>query len=307
MWRTRVQGANLENAANGKTGIVVVNWNRPQETVRCIDSLLRLTYPNFEIVVVDNGSGQVQPIQARFPTLGIHRLKTNLGFTGGYNHGMRIALDRGCDYLWLVNDDLIADPDCLTVLVREMQSLPDAAFVGPLVLTSEQPDVILSAGGKIAGRRFGSCHLGKRIGDVQLAVLPVDYVSGCAILARCSAIRRIGLLYEPFFAYHEDIEWCYRAGLAGFKTYSVPSARVWHPDTRSRDEISPAVAYYINRNNLHFLARYFGVGEVLLSLSGTLRTLASWTVRPRWKDKRCQRGALVRSVIDFLLGRYGSY
>lgn len=297
----------MEESDSGKVGIIVVNWNKPQYTIRCIASLLKLNYPNFEIILVNNGSEQIQPIMACFPELKIHSLKTNMGFTGGYNYGMRIALERGCDYLWLVNDDLIVDSNSLTILVKELLGLPDAAFVGPLVLTAEQPDVILSAGGNIIKRSFYLSYIGKRLSDVALTVQPVDYISGCAILTHASVVCQIGLLYEPFFAYDEDIEWCYRARSISLNTYIVPPAQVWHPDTRLRDEDSPSVTYYINRNSLYFFDQYYGRKDVLLKLIGNLRTLASWSLRPKWKHKHQQRDALLHAMIDYFLRRYGRY
>jgi GT2 family glycosyltransferase len=291
----------------GKTGIIVVNWNSPQDTIKCIASLQKLNYPNYEIILVNNGSDQIQPIQDEFPELIIHSLSMNMGFTGGYNYGMRIALDRNCDYLWLINDDLIVDSNSLTTLVKEFQGLPDAAFVGPLVMTIEQPDVILSAGGNTIKRSFYLSSIGKRFSDVALIVQQVDYISGCAILTSASVIRQIGLLYEPFFAYCEDVEWCYRARLVNLNSYIVPMAHVWHPDTRYRDENSPTVTYYINRNSLYFFAKYFGQTDVLLKLIGILRTIASWSLRSKWIHKRQQRDALFRSVIDFFFRRYGRF
>ena len=290
-----------------KTGIIVVNWNNTQDTIRCIESLQKLDYPNYEIILVDNGSDNTQPFKVMFPELIIHSLNTNMGFTGGYNYGMRVALDRGCNYLWLVNDDLIVDSKSLTTLVKEFNELPDAAFMGPLVMTIEQPDVILSAGGHTNKRSFYLTSIGKRLSDVTLKIQPVDYISGCAVFTSASVIRQIGLLYEPFFAYCEDVEWCYRARQANLNTYIIPMAHVWHPDTRFRDENSATVTYYINRNSLYFLAKYFGLKDVLMKLIENLRTIVSWSLRFKWKHKHQQRDALLRAVIDFFLRRYGRY
>jgi hypothetical protein len=179
--------------------------------------------------------------------------------------------------------------------------------MGPLVMTIEQPDVILSAGGHTNKRSFYLTSIGKRLSDVTLKIQPVDYISGCAVFTSASVIRQIGLLFEPFFAYCEDVEWCYRARQANLNTYIIPMAHVWHPDTRLRDENSATVTYYINRNSLYFLAKYFGRKDVLMKLIENLRTIVSWSLRYKWKHKRPQRDALSRAVIDFFLRRYGRY
>lgn len=298
---------NSKITENGKTGIIVVHWSNPHDTIRCISSLLHLNYQNFEIILVNNGSDQINPIKTSFPDLLIHSLEVNSGFTGGYNYGMKIAMEKGCDYLWLVNNDLIVDSNTLTILINKFRELPDAAFLGPVILTIEKPDVILSAGGSINGRVSYHHHIGNKVNEAFLTLHQVDYISGCAILTHASVVRKIGFLYEPFFAYHEDIEWCYRAKLAGLKTYIVPEAHVWHPDTRLRDEDRSLITYYINRNSLYFIARYFGIKDVLLQFADNIRTIISWTIRPRWKNKRNQRDALIHAMIDFIFNRYGRY
>ena len=109
-----------------------------------------------------------------------------------------------------------------------------------------------------------------------------------------------------FFAYHEDVDWSYRARRAGFSLLCVPGARVWHPDTRVTQLDSPMVTYYMSRNSLLFLWTHrLGIGLLLGRIGSYLLRLASWSVRPKWKHKRRQRDALLRGLADFVRGRHG--
>ncbi|MEM3432914.1 MAG: glycosyltransferase family 2 protein [Candidatus Methanomethyliaceae archaeon] len=292
-----------------RIGVVIVNWNRGVDTVRCIASVLASDYPCFELVLVDNGSTDrsADVIQQVYPELPILRNLRNLGFTGGYNTGIREVLRRGVDYVFLLNNDAVLEPSALTLLAKAAMAHPTAGFLGPVICTLEDRRTILSAGGTLL-RGWKPCH--RAIGEVDKGqfdtVTEVDYLSGCALLVSRKAIDTVGLLDEDYFAYHEDIDWCYRGKQAGFKVLVVPQAKIWHPDTRRRDENSPLVTYYVARNSLLFAKKHrFGAIVLLRMFFQYLRVLTSWTVRPRWRYKRRQRDALARALLHFMLGRAG--
>src|SRR3990172_7762179 len=99
--------------------IVVVNWNGWQHTVRCLDSLRRLDYPNYRVIVVDNGStdGSRERIRAAHPDTELVEAEKNFGFGGGANIGIRAALDSGTDYVWVLNNDIVVEPHTLDELI----------------------------------------------------------------------------------------------------------------------------------------------------------------------------------------------
>jgi hypothetical protein len=120
------------------------------------------------------------------------------------------------------------------------------------------------------------------------------------------ALEKIGLLDEKFFAYGEDVEWCYRGKQAGLDVLFIPQAVVWHPDTRARDEASARVMYYISRNHLLFLRKHrLGMGNVTRTLLRNTVWLVNWTVNPKWRRNRPKRDALWLALRDFALGRFG--
>jgi len=295
-------------AMPSRLGVVVVNWNNKTDTLRCVASVMQSDCSPL-ILVVDNGStdGSAQAIQQAYPDLPILRNADNLGFTGGYNIGIRHLMSRGVDHVLLINNDAIVEPYTLSALSRAAISNPQAGFLGAKVCALEEPHTVLSAGGvlcdgwKPVHRGMGAVDMG------QLdALAEVDFLSGCALLVSRRAIEATGMLDEKFFAYYEDVEWCYRGKKAGFKVLFVPEARVLHPDTRQRDEDSPRVTYYLARNSLLFAQKHhLGAPAIVCPLVSYMRTLLSWTLRSKWRHKRPQRDALARGIWDFARGRWG--
>lgn len=293
-----------------RLGVVIVNWNRKMDTLRCIASVLSSDCDNFEVLVVDNAStdGSLEIIRETHPNLLTIYSSVNLGFTGGYNTGIQYFLNRGSDYLMLLNNDAVVGSTALSAFVTAALSHPEAGFLGAKICSLEDRQTILSAGGTLY-RGWQPVHRGMgELDSAQFdALVEVEYLSGCALLVSRQAIESVGMLDNDFFAYHEDTEWCCRGKQGGFKVLFVPQARVWHPDTRKRDEESAPVTYYVARNSL-LLARKrrLGTGALMGLMIGYARTLASWSLRPQWRHKCQQRDALALALRDFLRGRFGA-
>lgn len=293
-----------------RVAIIVLNWNRRADTVACLESLRALTYPDYEVVVVDNHSsdGSAAAVRQRFPDVTLIENAENLGYTGGNNAGLRHALEQRADYALLLNNDTVVDPGCLSALVAVAEADPAVGMVGPLIYYFDQPTVIWSAGGAIDWRRGTTWMVGlDEPDDGQWdAPRPVDFITGCALLVKAETMRQIGLLDERFFAYYEDTEWCVRAARAGYRLFLVPAAKVWHKISPIRQAVSPAVHYYMTRNRLLFLqASRAGLRVQGYTLWENVRTLASWTLRPRWRDRRPLRGVMARALSDYLFRRWG--
>jgi GT2 family glycosyltransferase len=290
-------------------GVVIVNWRRPSDTLRSLAALNNSTYTQHRVVVVENGSADESAaiLRQAYPDLDLLLSTENLGYTGGNNLGIRRLLESTVDYILLLNDDAVIDADALAELAQAAHDHPQAGFLGPKILALESPETLLSAGGifttdyRAQNRGMGQVDRGQ-FDDA----MTVDFISGCALLVKRQVIEKIGLLDEDFFAYHEEVDWCFRGRKAGFEIRLVPSARVWHPDTRTRDRDAPKITYYTVRNNLLFSRKHhLGWRIISLRLFGYYRTLLSWTVRPKWRQKRAQRHALSKALHDFWHGNVG--
>lgn len=289
--------------------IVILNWNNAEDTLRCLASVEQLTYPNYEVIVVDNGSvdDSVSQLHTAYPGVTLLETGENLGYAGGNNLGIRYALEEGAAYVWLLNDDILVAPDSLSILVKASDASTDIGFTGPMVYMREQPDRILSAGGVLdhsmqpRHRGLGALDQGQ-YGNIN----EVDFLSGCALLVSREAIEKVGLLDEAFFAYGEDIEWCFRGKRADLRVLLVPNAHVWHPDTRLRDQHSGRVMYYITRNHLLFLQKHrLGSRNIVGALLQNAIWLANWSLNPRCHHMKPKRDAVWFAVHDFMLRRFG--
>jgi hypothetical protein len=285
-----------------------VSWNAQADVLQCLASVVA-AQGEVQIIVVDNASqdGTVQAIKTSYPQVTILENAENLGYTGGNNVGIRYALEQGAAYLLLLNDDAVLAPDAISHLLNVAQQHPEAGFLGPNVYALEEKGQFLSSGGVFAaGWRAVHRGLGEDTDAHYRKVAEVDFLTGCALLVKREAVEQIGLLDDRFFAYHEDVDWCYRAKQSGFKLLVVPQARVWHPDTRDRDVDSPFVTYYIIRNRLLFLSKHhLGWRLLLKTLFSYTVTAMNWSLHPKWRHKRPQRIALIWALEDFFKGRFG--
>jgi GT2 family glycosyltransferase len=157
-------------------------------------------------------------------------------------------------------------------------------------------------------RFWVSHHLHENERDAgQLQGLPaVDWISGCALLVRREVVEQVGALDERFFYYWEETEWCLRAKRAGWHIHHVPGAKLWHKGVQRDYAPNPSVTYYNTRNRFLMLAKHQAPPLVWLAAwADTVRTLTSWTVKPRWRAMHAHRDAMWQGTRDFLRRRWG--
>jgi len=292
-----------------RVAIIVLNWNNPSDTLAGLESLTRLDYSEYTILVVDNGStdDSVAQISACFPGIEILQTGVNLGYAEGNNVGIRHALEQNAEYVMLLNNDVVVAPDTLSKLVGVAGQEPLAGFLGPKVYHREEPQCLQSAG-ILLDRRYNSQHRGQDQVDVGQfeSVKEVDAVSGCAMLTSRHVLERVGLLDSQFFIYHEEIDWCLRARAAGFKNLYVPTAKVWHRKPQLRSATTAFTTYYMTRNKYLLLSKQrAGVRALALTTMQNLTWLLNWTFNPKWRGHREKRDALFKALIDAALGNYG--
>ncbi|SPP99894.1 Glycosyltransferase [Candidatus Sulfobium mesophilum] len=240
--------------------IVVLNWNGWRDTLACVESCLRLTWPNFRMVIVDNGSTDDSEdyLRRKLNDVEVIQSGSNLGFAGGNNVGIRHALNSSADYVWLLNNDAVADPGALTGLVEAMEREASVGIAGSKIYYYDEPRKIWFAGGMWEKGRLRLRHRGAdMIDEGQFdEMCEVGSVSGCSMLVRSSAIRDIGLMEEGYFLYWEDVEWCARAREKGYKILFAPGSRIWHKASSSAGKSSFSQYYYSTRNGFFFLQRH---------------------------------------------------
>jgi GT2 family glycosyltransferase len=291
--------------------IIILNTNRREDTLECLSSIIKSTYDNQNIIILDNAStdGSVEAIRKTYPQVQILSLDNNRGYAGNNNVGIRAALAQGADWVFLLNEDTIMAPDCLSNMIKTGESQPEIGIIGPLVYHYDEPNVIQSAGGILDARWF-STHLGQNELDQGQFMNPrsVDWVTGCAILVRRPVIDQVGMLDERFFYYSEEAEWCLRARKNGWSIIHVPKAKLWHKGVQRNYHPAPSITYYQTRN--HFLMLWKHKAPLFAWFSAWYRvgwTLTSWTIKPKWRLMREHRDAMFRGILDFIGKRWYKY
>ena len=301
-----------DEISNSKVAIIIVNWNGKTDTLACLHSLRHLRYPDFDVIVVDNGStdGSVESFRAECDWVKILETGQNLGYAGGNNAGLTYALEKDYDYFLLLNNDTEVDPDFLGYLVQALEEDSELGVVGPLIYYFSLPEILWSAGGMIDRKKINTYMKGideKDVGQFGTEIFPVDFVTGCAFLINRNTIEKTGLLDERFFMYYEEVEWSCRIYQAGFKITVVPQAKLWHkilPNERGETAFGTYLAF---RNRLLFI-KASGYGNFTLLrvlLLDYLRTIVSWSVKPKWRDKRKLRKVIFKAAADFFRGKFG--
>ena len=245
-------------------GIVILNWNGLDDTLRCLESLQKAIPSTIssQIVVIDNGS-TINPgdeIKRNFPGVDYVRLDTNVGYAGGSNLGAKRALAAGADFILFLNNDTIIDSDFLTPLIQSFNIERNLGVVSPLIYRAGTGDIEYS-GGMInyAFGRFAPRHAPLR----EPAPLRwCDYASGCCMLVHRDTFQRVGLFDEFFFAYFEDTDFSTRARSAGLRVACRSDASVLHKgSSTTRSELtqgttSPLKHYLVARNRLLLIRRH---------------------------------------------------
>ena len=288
---------------------IILNTNRCVDTLACLASLEQSTYENKSVIVLDNASsdGSVEAIRSSFPSVQIIHLQENLGYAGNNNVGIQSALDQCCDWVFVLNEDTIQAPDCLNQMVAVGESDPQIGILGPMVYHFDEPNIIQTAGGRL-DRFWDGSHLAQNEPDQGQYRKPhtVDWISGCAILIRRKLIEQVGMLDERFFYYWEETEWCLRASKERWLIVHVPQSKLWHKGVQRDYNPKPTVTYYGTRNHLLMLAKHHAPLNIWgYSWAQIIRTLTSWTIKPKWRGKREHRDAMWRGVVDFLRHRWG--
>ena len=240
--------------------VVILNWNAPAETLACLDSVYALDYPNFQVVVVDNGSQDDSLALLRADGRGFQLIEneTNLGFCGGSNKGIQRALADQAEFVWLVNNDAKLDPDCLSALVAAMADDARLGLVSPVIYDLDDAGGVQDCGAIVDWHR---CEVNtlrdiSQARDLHRTHVDDITVYGTAMLVRRRVFEDVGLLDEDFFIYWDDNDIAIRSIRAGYRCAVVFTVGARHRPPYVAGKINrPAYYYYFNVRNRYFTWR----------------------------------------------------
>lgn len=240
-----------------------------------------------------------EPMPCPRPEILIVRSARNNGFAGGNNIGIRLALEAGTDFVWLLNTDTVVAPDALDCLLTRASLRPDAGMIGSSLIYYWRPEQVQALGGARFDRSTGCAYViggESSVRDIPIDPGPVeaeiDYVVGASMLVSRSFLETVGPMCEDYFLYFEEMDWALRAH-GRFAMAYAPRSRVFHKvGGSSRREASRASLRYLYRNRLRFMARFFP-GSLGLVKRRLVLNFFQNLFRGRWDDVREIAGALL--------------
>ncbi|MBI2268183.1 MAG: glycosyltransferase family 2 protein [Candidatus Blackburnbacteria bacterium] len=298
-----------------KVFAVILNWNRKQDTIECLESIKKLTISGFQfsVVVVDNGSmdGSWEVLQSiKLPRIDYHFIenKENLGYAGGNNVGMKYALDAGADYVLVLNNDTIVSRDLVANFLNAAEEHKEVGIFSPKIYFApgfefhqerykkdETGRVIWYAGGKFDWKNILGTNRG--VDEVDKGQynkrIKIDFATGACMFIRRELLEAVGLFDEKYFLYLEDVDLSSRAKRHNWKILYLPKAQLWHKVSRSSGIGSQLNDYYITRNRLLFGRRYASFRAKIALFREALVLLVFGR---EWQKI---------GVADFLLGKFG--
>ena len=275
--------------------IVILNWNREADTLECLESLARISYPSFSVIVVDNGSTDGSPDaierwgRENLP-LTLIRNAENRGFVRGSNQGMRHALSKDADYVFLLNNDTVVEPGVLSLLVATAERSGDTGMAGPKIYKYGEERVLDSAGTRTIpwlAQGFLLGHGEEDRGQFDSSA-EMPYITGTALLVKRAVLEQAGLMDEDYFCYFDDFDWGMKVREAGYRLLMEPKAVVHHKGSRTAGFNSPFYMHHMMRSRILFARKHVPLPLFLfaflpyLFLYRYLRPAAILVIRRRW-------------------------
>ena len=212
--------------------ILILNWNGKHLLKPCLDSVTHIDYPNYSVMVIDNGSsdGSLDMVKRNYPNVECMALEQNYGFAGGYNRCFAKLSENTSELLLLLNNDTKVDPNILNSFIRAKDKYGENNLYGGKIYYQNNPKLIWYAGGKVNLKYLKISHRGIRQTDSAeySKSMQTDYITGCCLFTSMAIINQLNGFDERFNMYGEDVDICLRAKAEGVNCYYWPDATLWH-------------------------------------------------------------------------------
>lgn len=256
---------------------ITLNWNGLLHTLQCLRSLKKSKIP-VDKIVVDNFSqdDSVKYIEKYFPEVNIVKNSNNLGYSKGYNSGIKKALDGDYEFFIIHNNDVVIHSEAIQALVKQAQKVPEVGVISGKVYHYNDSKRFQYVGGR---SKNSNGLLGSPIGANEIDRGQFDYTfelenaDDVLMLVKREVIEKVGMYSPKFFLYFEETDWCERIKRAGYKLQYIPDSIVWHKGSVSTGGgINPVKLFWYTRNsyvfakrNLHFSLCFNFLLNALLS------------------------------------------
>ena len=241
--------------------IIILNYNGLNDTVECIQSIRKITYPNYRIIVIDNASIEKPSVSENLyikQNAEVVVSKTNLGFAGANNLGIDLAMKYDPKYIMLLNNDTVVKPDFLDHLLLVYETNNNVGIVTGKILHYDDPDVLWFGGSYYDKHKYEMKidGIGKKDSEEFSKLKEIPFATGCLWLISTATIKTVGKMCEDYFLYYEDADYCNRLVKKGLKIIYEPKATIYHKESRATKKGSKEYHYYNIRNYCIYIQRF---------------------------------------------------
>lgn len=299
--------------------ISILNWKGYPKTLACVESLLRLDYHNYKIIIVDNDSqdNSVQQLQKRFPEIEIIQSSENLGYAGGNQLALEQAIQEKADLFWILNNDTTVSADTLSQLIAIYYEQSDALYgsvpvrtdpeTGELMIDFPVSRFKLGYKAKLFVSRDPTIYA--EVFD-DLKPREVSALSGSSLLIPISVVKKYGFMDTSFFLYAEETDYCYRLHQQGIPSILVPKSVVYHQkggSSKGRKPLEAIIRYYQARNLLIWTRKWQPRTEYWMVLGKLFMRTLSWYIRTIAEGKAAFRNGYftLMGIKDAIFNRTG--
>tara|TARA_B100001559_G_scaffold311732_1_gene308582 strand:+ start:5484 stop:6530 length:1047 start_codon:yes stop_codon:yes gene_type:complete len=250
------------NDENPLISIIILNYNAGKLLEECVDSIYHSNYKNYEIIIVDNNSTDSSHIECKekFPLIDLIENKKNYGYCEGNNIGIRKSKGK---FVIILNPDTIVDPNWMNELLLGHQKFGDGIYQ-PKFLTIDNESIIQSTGNMIQLFGFGySRNKGDKDEQQFNNMETVNYASGTCLFTSKKIFEKLEFFDSFLFAYHDDLDLCWRASMQGIQSYYVPTSIVFHPSEGFSFKWSNFKFFLLERNRLYCLFTHYSRSTIL--------------------------------------------
>jgi GT2 family glycosyltransferase len=288
---------------NPLVSILTVQYKQLEMTLQFLESISQIEYDNYEVIVVDNGSGfdAEKAIHEKFPIVQVICSESNLGFAGGNNLGLPYCSG---EFILFINNDTEVEPDFLGHLVHLGKAVPNLGMASPRLQYYDPKGIVQYAGSTdlntftLRNRSLGYGEVDK---GQYTKSYPTAFIHGAAMLVPKSILQEVGLMEARFFLYYEEYDWCARIKAKGFEIRYCGESLVYHKESMSVGKSSPLKIFYMTRNRIWFALRNVPIYKrwiTLLFLYGAAlpKQLLQFILQKRWDLFRAAwRGAIFKA------------
>ena len=288
-----------------KVAVIIINWKKYDFTLNCIDSVLKSSYKNFKIILIDNESQNSFPDEInKSEKIQIIKNENNEGFSRANNQGIKYSIKNGFDYVLLLNNDTLIKNDLIYSLIQQSSTL-NQKIIQPLILNYDGTK-IWNAGGKINNffGTFETLKKGKSFKNFKSDKNLTEWFTGCCVLIKSEIFNHVGYFDERFFAYYEDVDYSIRLKKMGYSIALMTNSYLQHYESassksinKSEGNLSPYVHYLNIRNHILILKKHSKsfnlIGVLLYQLNKIVSYLIYFLIRFRFnKFKMVSKGLI---------------